>query len=152
MDSSNVLYKLICNFATMKNGLWIMILAMLMVSCSEVSEDEKASALLSQIESLYKKGAYSTTLDSIESLRSKYPRAIESRKRALVIWQDASLKMAQSDIARTDSALQVVLRQIEEESNIYNRNMLGVKRDSLKARYEAMCGVVRMIHLRQKEN
>jgi hypothetical protein len=62
------------------------------------------------------------------------------------------LVLAQRDVAQTDSALQHTLKQIENENNIYARNMLGVKRDSLKARYEAMCGVVRMIHLRQKQN
>jgi outer membrane protein assembly factor BamD (BamD/ComL family) len=136
----------------MKNGLWIIALTMLMVGCKKVSEDDKASALISQIESLYEKGEYKTTLDSIESLRSQFPRAINSRKRALVIWQNASLKMAQVDIAQTDSALQTTIHQMNKEGNIYKRNMLGVKRDSLKARYEAMCGVVRMIHMRQKQN
>ena len=29
--------------------------------------------------------------------------------------------------------------------------MLGVKRDSLQARYDAMCGVVKMIRMRQKQ-
>ena len=136
----------------MKNGFWIIVLAILVVSCAEKSEDEKASELMSQIESLYEKGEYSATLDSIESLRARFPRAIESRKRSLIIWQNASLVLAQRDVAQTDSALQHTLKQIENENNIYARNMLGVKRDSLKARYEAMCGVVRMIHLRQKQN
>lgn len=125
----------------------------LLVSCAkEMSEDDKAAPLLSQIDSLYNKGEYRATLDSIESLRSKFPRAIESRRHALVVWQEASLRMAQEDIARTDSALQVATRMIERETDIYKRNMMGVRRDSLKARYEAMCGVVRMIRLRQKEN
>lgn len=136
----------------MKNGLWLFVLAILVVSCAEKSEDEKASLLMSQIESLYEKGEYTATLDSIESLRARFPRAIESRKRSLVIWQNASLKMAQVDIAQTDSALQTTIHQMNNEGNIYKRNMLGVKRDSLKARYEAMCGVVRMIHMRQKQD
>ena len=151
MNTSDTLYEFICNFAAMKNGLWIIILTMLIVSCAKISEDEKASALMSQIDSLYEKGKYSTVLDSIESLRMRFPRAVESRKRALVIWQNASLKMAQDDIARTDSALQYTMELIKGEGNIYKRNMLCVKRDSLKARYEAMCGVVRMIHIRQKQ-
>ncbi|MBQ2496062.1 MAG: hypothetical protein II521_08100 [Prevotella sp.] len=135
----------------MKNGLWIIALTILIASCKEMTEDEKASTLLSEIESLYEKGEFSTTLDSIEALRSKFPRAVQSRKRALVLWQNASLKMAQIDIAHTDSALQSTMNQMESEDNIYKRNMLGVKCDSLRARYEAMCGVVRMIHLRQKD-
>ncbi len=151
VDSPYTLYKFICNFAAMKNGLWIIVLALLVIGCKEESEDDKASGLMSHIESLYEKGKYSTVLDSIEVLRSRYPRAIESRKRSLVIWQNASLKMAQDDIARTDSALQITMNQINSEENIYKKNMLCVKRDSLKARYEAMCGVVRMIHLRQKQ-
>ena len=60
--------------------------------------------------------------------------------------------MAQQDIARTDSALQSTTKRIETETDRYTRNLLGVRRDSLKARYEAMCGVVRMIHLRMKQN
>ena len=42
--------------------------------------------------------------------------------------------------------------QLQPETDRYRRNMLGVRRDSLKARYEAMCGVVRMIHMRQKQH
>lgn len=136
----------------MKKGLWIFMMALLVSCTSEKSEDDKATPLLSEIDSLYNKGDYRATLDSIESLRMKYPRAIQSRKRALILWQDASLRMAQADIAQTDSALQVATRLFEQETDIYKRNMMGVRRDSLKARYEAMCGVVRMIRLRQKEN
>ena len=77
--------------------------------------------------------------------------AIQARKQALSIWQNASLKMAQLDIARTDSALQVVLTSIPLENNLYRANVLRMKRDSLKARYDAMCSVVRMIRMRQKQ-
>ena len=34
---------------------------------------------------------------------------------------------------------------------LLQKNLLGVKRDSLKARYDAMCSVVRMIRIRMKE-
>lgn len=67
------------------------------------------------------------------------------------MWQDASLKMAQDDVAKTDILLQETESQLQTETDRYRRNMLGVRRDSLKARYEAMCGVVRMIHMRQKQ-
>ena len=107
--------------------------------------------MLSQIKTLYKDGCYNEALDSIMALRMRFPKAIESRKEALRIWQDASLKQAQADIAQTDSALQTVLRSIPMESNLYKANMMRVERDSLKARYEAMCGVVRMIRMRQKQ-
>lgn len=128
----------------------VVILLLLLVSCKE-SEDQKAADSLSQIQSLYENGHYREALDSIMSLREHHPTAIETRKKALKIWQDASLKMAQDDIAKTDSALHATLDAIKVEPNLYKANMLRVKRDSLQARYEAMCGVVRMIHARQKE-
>lgn len=134
----------------MKKYMWLILCTLLICSCTP-SEDEKAARLLSQIKTLYKDGCYNETLDSIMALRMRFPKAIESRKEALRIWQNASLKQAQADIAQTDSALQTVLRSIPMESDLYKANMMRVERDSLKARYEAMCGVVRMIRMRQKQ-
>ena len=123
---------------------------MLFTACAK-TDDEKAQDLLAQIDQLYAKGKYKETLDSITVLRDRFPMAIESRRKALAIWQKASLAMAQKDVANTDIRLQEVARQIEESTDRLARNMLLVKRDSLQARYEAMCGVVRMIHARQKQ-
>ena len=123
---------------------------MLFTACAK-TDDEKAQDLLAQIDQLYAKGKYKETLDSITVLRDRFPMALESRRKALVVWQKASLAMAQKDVANTDIRLQEVARQIEETTDRLTRNMLLVKRDSLQARYEAMCGVVRMIHARQKQ-
>uniref|UniRef100_A0AB33J3U9 Tetratricopeptide repeat protein n=1 Tax=Prevotella sp. GTC17254 TaxID=3236794 RepID=A0AB33J3U9_9BACT len=128
----------------------LLIITIWLVSCAP-TEDEKAASLVQSIDSLYAQGKYADALDSIESLRRTYPMAIESRKHALTVWQNASLKLAQSDIAITDSALQATIAIIQASTSIGERNRLGVRRDSLKARYEAMCGVVRMIRMRQKE-
>ena len=87
-----------------------------------------------------------------KELREHYPQAIEARKAALRIWQNASLKLAQADVASTDVQLQEATEALKTETNRLRRNLLTVKRDSLQARYEAMCGVVRMIHLRQKQH
>lgn len=123
---------------------------MLFTACAK-TDDEKAQNLLAQIDQLYAKGKYKETLDSITVLRDRFPMALESRRKALVVWQKASLAMAQKDVANTDIRLQEVARQIEGTTDRLTRNMLLVKRDSLQARYEAMCGVVRMIHARQKQ-
>lgn len=123
---------------------------MLFTACAK-TDDEKAQDLLAQIDQLYAKGKYKETLDSITVLRDRFPMALESRRKALVVWQKASLAMAQKDVANTDIRLQEVARQIEETTDRLTRNMLLLKRDSLQARYEAMCGVVRMIHARQKQ-
>lgn len=121
-----------------------------LVACAP-TEDEKAQPTLDNIEKLYAEGKYAATLDSITSLRERFPMAVEARNKALKIWQDASLKMAQKDVAETDIKLQEAIRMAENETDRQKRALLGAKRDSLQARYEAMCGVVRMIRMRQKQ-
>lgn len=128
-------------FSMMVGGLY---------SCQQ-SEDEKASTMMQRIDSLYKAQDYQSTLNAITQLRETYPKAIESRKRALKIWQEASLKMAQNDIGRTDSALQATIQQYNEAKSFGDKNRLRVKRDSLQVRYDALCGTVRIIHHRQAE-
>ena len=135
----------------MRYLITISLAAMLLSACSQ-SEEDKAKPLLAKIDSLYKSGNYRATLDSIVQLREHYPQAIEARKTALRLWQNASLKLAQADVASTDIKLQEMTEALKTETNLYRRNMMTVKRDSLQARYEAMCGVVRMIHLRQKQH
>ena len=80
---------------------------MLLSACSQ-SEDDKAKPLLARIDSLYNSGNYRATLDSIVRLREHYPQAIEARKAALRIWQNASLKLAQADVASTDGEPRVM--------------------------------------------
>lgn len=125
-----------------------------LVSCfaCQPTEDEKAAPLMKKIEMLYHDGLYQAALNAITQLRAQYPRAIKSRQRALVIWQDASLKMTQQDVGRTDSALQATIQQMNSERCLLRRNQLRAKRDSLQVRYDALCGTVRIIHARQKQN
>lgn len=123
-----------------------------LMACQQKSDDDEAAQLLTEIEELYEKGQYRTALDSIESLRMRFPKSVEARRKALRLWQEASLKMAQQDIAVTDSALQATTAQMQAEQRIYERNMLSVKKDSLQARYEALIGVVRMIRKRMADS
>lgn len=125
-------------------------LALCTTAC-QPSEDDKAAPLMQKIETLYKQGDYQQTLNAITQLRANHPKAIKSRQRALVIWQDASLKLTQDEIGRTDSALQATSRQLATERNLLRHNQLRVKRDSLQVRYDALCGTVRIIHARQKQ-
>lgn len=126
-------------------------LALLLLAACQPSEDEKAAPLMHRIDSLYQAHDYPGTLNAIRLLRDDHPKAVESRKRALKIWQEASLKMTQDDIARTDSALQATNRLLQHETRLLQRNQLRVRRDSLQVRYDALCGTVRVIHQRQKE-
>lgn len=109
-----------------------------------------AEESLARIEALYEAGEYRAVLDSIVLLRDAYPEAVDVRRRALTLWQDASLALAQDDLGQTDIALQETLAAIDAAPDIRSANRLRARRDSLQARYEALCGVVRMIHTKQQ--
>ena len=137
-------------FVNMKKYVFIIQILFIAVAC-EQNQGSKATQMLENIETYYNKGDYKRVLDSISVLRVKYPSAIEERKKALVICQKASLKQAEQEIVKTDSALQNIPSRIASAKTLLQKNLLGVKRDSLKARYDAMCSVVRMIRIRMKE-
>lgn len=136
----------------MKKATLLTLAAMALMASCQKTEDEKAASLMNKIDSLYKAGNYQATLNAITRLRANHPKAVESREKALKIWQDASLKMTQAEIGRTDSALQATIAQYRAEKDLYRKNMLRVKRDSLQVRYDALCGTVRVIHKRQAED
>ena len=131
--------------------LLLLALLALTVSC-EQSEDEKAAPLLAKIDSLYKAERYQDVLDSIGVLRDRFPRAINTRKTALGIWQMASMKLAQADIARTDSALQVQEQALKQGKLTSQRKaQLLVRRDSLKIRYDTLCQMVKAIQRKKAQ-
>jgi outer membrane protein assembly factor BamD (BamD/ComL family) len=123
--------------------------SLFMGSCKEKTEDDAARPLLESIEKAVTDGNYRSALDSISALRYRFPKAIESRKRALELWQQASLLQAQHNVEVTDSALQATIAAIDKAPTLLEQNMLRNKRDSLKARYDAECGVVRIIRAKQ---
>lgn len=134
----------------MKTNIAIVAMALLTLASCGKKEEDKAQSLFSEIENLYQAGNYQATLDSIKVLREKYPKAIELRKKSLTLWQDANIKLAQQDIAVTDSALQVVIAQMNATTDIATRNKLRLKRDSLQVRYDTQCAVVRAVRMKQK--
>ena len=144
--------RLTPNELKMKKATLLTLAAMALMASCQKTEDEKAASLMNKIDSLYKAGNYQATLNAITRLRANHPKAVESREKALKIWQDASLKMTQAEIGRTDSALQATIAQYGAEKDLDRKNMLRVKRDSLQVRYDALCGTVRVIHKRQAED
>jgi hypothetical protein len=119
------------------------------VSCQKKTDDDIAQPLIERIEKSVAKGDFRSALDSITSLRRRFPKAVNARRRALELWQEASLLQAQHEVEITDSALQSTLKEIETAPTLLEQNMLRNKRDSLKARYDAQCGVVRIIRAKQ---
>ena len=135
-----------CKTLEMKKIFLFLALVSVTASCQK-SEDEKAAPLLAKIDSLYKAAQYQDVLDSISALRDRFPRAINARKTALSLWQTASMKLAQVDIAL----------QVQEEAlkatNLTSQHkaQLLVRRDSLKIRYEALCQMVKAIQKKQAQ-
>ena len=139
---------------------------MLTVSCGGSDAQQAAENMLEQAEKYFSEGSYDRAKIAIDSLRKVYPVAVETRKKALKLFQNISLKEAQEDLAVTDSALQAVtldykyikdkvdrdkaeLRATAEELETLTRTKM--KLDSLKVRFDMQCAKIKYIHKKQKE-
>lgn len=137
---------------TMKNlitSVMAFIILFALSACHQTTEDEKAQPMLEEIEKSVERKDFRSALDSIILLRDRFPKALQARKRALELWQEASLLQAQHEVEVTDSALQANIAAIDKAPTLLEQNLLRNKRDSLKARYDAECGVVRIIRAKQ---
>lgn len=130
--------------------VFIPILLLAIAACNK-KEEHSALRLVERIDSLHAAGCYAEVLDSVESLRLKYPKAVEARRHALKVWQEASLALSRQDVGRTDSALQAVKAQMKTAKSNLERNKLRVRCDSLQARYDILCTQVRYIVRKQTE-
>ena len=153
----------------MKNHLILPICiaaALTMTSCSGNDAQKAAEDMLEQAEKYFSDGRYDRAKIAIDSLRKVYPNAVETRKKALALFQSISLKEAQEDLAITDSALlattevyeemkkhvdeaKAELRATPEELETLTKTKM--KLDSLKVRFDMQCAKIKYIHKKQKE-
>ena len=150
----------------MRRIVFLMMTAALLFSCKGDDTQKQAETLLSKASADYEQGRYNEALVTIDSLRKVYPNAIDTRKKALKLYQDIELKKAQQELAKTDSLLQAVehdfayqqekvdrdkaaLRATPEELTMLTRTRM--KRDSLRTQCEVLGGKIRYIHKKQKE-
>lgn len=153
----------------MKNRLIMTICvaaAVVMTACSSNDAQKSAEGMLKKAEKYFSEGSYDRAKIAIDSLRKVYPGAVETRKKALKLFQDISLKEAQEDLALTDSIMQKVgldykyikdkvekdkaeLRATAEELELLTRTKM--KYDSLKVRFDMQCAKIKYIHKKQKE-
>ena len=153
----------------MKNRLIITICvaaAVVMTACSSNDAQKSAEGMLEKAEKYFSEGSYDRAKIAIDSLRKVYPGAVETRKKALKLFQDISLKEAQEDLALTDSIMQKVgldykyikekvekdkaeLRATAEELELLTRTKM--KYASLKVRFDMQCAKIKYIHKKQKE-
>lgn len=145
--------------------LCIISFALFFSSCEE--KHEEASKLLEQIRDYYDNGDYQSAIETVDSLRRTYPEAVDQRKEALAIFQQASLGIAQQNLAKVDSMLQAaeselseLKPQVEEHraqgvataEELQHFNELRVYRDSLQGIFNMECAKIKYIHKRQAEN
>ena len=140
---------------------------LLLLSCGENSAQKQAEERLTKAGTCYEQGQYDEALTVIDSLRKVFPNAIDTRKKALKLYQDIELKKAQQELLITDSLLQAVnhdyayqqekverdkaaLRATPEELTMLT--LTRMKRDSLRTQYEVLCAKIRYIHKKQKES
>lgn len=134
-------------------------------SCKE--ENAEAKQLLESIRQDYESGHYDEALLAIDSLRHTFPKAVEERKEALKLHQEASLKKAQANLALVDSALQATDKEynrvrpvvekrhkegVATKQELHNMNMLRKERDSLQVVFNVECAKIKYILKRQKES
>ena len=150
-----------------KNIIIPLMVGLLTLSACDNSVQQAAETLLNEAGQHFTDGDYDVALAKIDSLRKLYPNAVETRRKALALYQSISLKQAQDDLAHTDSILQVVthdynyqkakvdkdremLRATAEELQMLNETK--VRLDSLKVRFDMQCAKIKYIHKKQKED
>ena len=146
--------------------LSVMLLALLLTACGNNTSKQEAEQLLSQANTLYEQGDYSQALAAIDSLRKVYPNAVDTRKKALTLYQNIELKQTQEELAAVDSALQAVKHNYEYQRQKVEKDKQALRatpdeltmltrtrmlRDSLQTRFDVLCGKIRYIHKKQKE-
>ena len=150
-----------------KNIIIPLMVGLLTLSACDNSVQQAAETLLNEAGQHFTDRDYDVALAIFDSLRKLYPNAVETRRKALALYQSISLKQAQDDLAHTDSILQVVthdynyqktkvekdraeLRATAEE--LLMLNTTKAKLDSLKVRFDMQCAKIKYIHKKQKEN
>lgn len=140
-------------------------LAATLAGCAE-KQDRELQALVTEMRECYAEGRDSACLAAIDTLRAKFPKAIAERKEALKLYQEASLRIAQKQLAYVDSALEAekhIFRTMEKsvaahkEAGIATAEELTaltrkrMLRDSLQTQFDVLCAKIKYIHKRQKQ-
>ena len=140
-------------------------LAATLAGCAE-KQDKELQTLVTEMRKSYAEGRDSACLVAIDTLRAKFPKAIAERKEALKLYQEASLRIAQKQLAYVDSALEAEkhifqtmeksvaahkeagIATAEELTALTRKRML---RDSLQTQFDVLCAKIKYIHKRQKQ-
>ena len=150
----------------MKRIVLLISVPLLLASCHSDNTRNEAEALLTEANAHFEQGRLKEALLTIDSLRHVYPNAIDTRKKALRLYQDIQLKEAQQELAEADSLLQLVQHDLDYQQEKVDRDKAALRatpeeltmltrtrmrRDSLRTQCEVLGGKIRYIHKKQKE-
>ena len=150
----------------MRRIFFIFLSAILLSACGGADKQKEAESLLQQANTLFEQGHYAEAKACIASIRKLHPNAIDSRRKALKLGWEIELKEAQDELALTDSLLQQVQRDFNDQQAKVEKDkaelratpeeltMLTktrIKRDSLRTQCEVLGAKIRYIHKKQKE-
>jgi len=145
----------------------IIFVALALAACTADNSQQQAAQLLQEAQTQYEQKQYAAAMATIDTLRHRYPKAIDARRQALTLYQDAQIAQVQAELEHTDSALQ-------RATNDYNRlkaaaerahangtatasqltevTMKRLERDSLQVQFDLQCTKIKYIRKKQKED
>ncbi len=154
---------------SMTCGLKVIAAAFALISlaaCHNDDSEQRAAELLQTARQQADQKQYAASLATIDTLRSRYPKAIEARKEALRLHQDVEQKRAQAELEQTDKALQRVKSEYDTQKRraeqahangtatamqLTNVTRLRMKRDSLQVQFDMQCAKIKYIRMKMKE-
>ncbi len=152
--------KTIHNERNMKAILPVLAAAALAASSCSDNPMERATNLLEQAATAEQKGEHDKALNLIDSLRRTYPKAIAQREKALKIYRAATEAKFQAKVKIHDELVKAFDEELaEKQKEVDKRREAGTAteadyaelttirmiRDSVKARFDAECAVIRKI-------
>jgi hypothetical protein len=150
-----------------QNILLFFILVLLFTACVSNDADKNAEVLYRKAEQNFHEADFDKARANLDDIKRRYPNAIETRKKAIVLRQNLELKNAQMKLAVVDSALHATnliykyirsKAEVDKDKGVATREELSevittrIKRDSLQVKFDLLCGQIRYIHKKQKEN
>ena len=150
----------------MKRSIIALIVVSGLLVCCKDNKEHEILELMTEIRASFKNGNDSACLAQIDTLRSRFPKAIKERREALILYQDASLRQSQKALARVDSLLEIEKERFAElEKFVMERKAQGeataeeltsltlqcIHRDSLQTQFDVLCSKIRYIRKRQEQ-
>lgn len=101
----------------MKRGCLVSLAVLLLAACT--SGEKEARTLLKQAETAYEQGHYQQSMALIDSIKSRYPKAFDTRRESQQLLRKATLKEQEQNVAFLDSVIQEKRNQLTEISSHY---------------------------------